>query len=90
MIFAGVGAGLVFFAAWIYIVGTSPLNLVLAAVAAMLFAIVFAAIFRSFLEKEIRKQQRQLIAEQFGDKTIIQCELELRADGVWYGRPGWK
>jgi phosphate/sulfate permease len=82
VIYAGVGAGLVFFAAWLYIVGTSALNVVLASVAATLFAIVFAAIFRGFLEKEIRKQQRQLIAEQFGDKTIIQCEIELSGDGV--------
>ena len=40
VIYAGVGAGLVFFAAWMYIVGTSALNVVLASVAATLFAIV--------------------------------------------------
>jgi predicted membrane protein len=88
VIYAAVGAAVVFFAAWMYIVGTSPLNIVLAVVAATLFAIVFAATFRSILEKEIRKQQRQLIVEQFGIKTAIQCELELRSDGVWVRQDG--
>ena len=44
---------------------------------------VFAAIFLGFLKKEIRKQQRKIIAEQFGGKAVIPSELELRPDAVW-------
>ena len=83
LICGGVGAGLVFFIAWLFFVGNSALNLVLAAVAATLFAIVFTAIFRRFLEKEIRSQQHKLIAEQFGNQKVINSELELRSDAVW-------
>jgi hypothetical protein len=84
----GIGGGLAFFAAWMYIVGASLLNIVLAAVSGTIFGIVFAAIFRRFLVKEIRKQQRKVIAEQFGGKQIIQSELELRPDAVWVRQAG--
>ena len=88
LIYGGVGAGLVFFVAWLYIVGNSALNLVFAAVAATLFAIVFTAIFRRFLEKEIRSQQQKLVAEQFGHQNVIRSELELRSDAVWVRQSG--
>ena len=88
LIYGGVGAGLVFFVAWLYAVGNSALNLVLAAVSATLFAIVFTAIFRRFLEKEIRSQQHKLIAEQFGNQKVINSELELRSDAVWVRQSG--
>jgi len=86
--YVSAAAWLVLFIAWLYIVGNSALNLVLAAVAATLFAIVFAAVFRRFLEKEIRSQQHNLIAEQFGGQKTIQCELELREDAVWVRQSG--
>lgn len=88
LFYAAAGAWLVFFIAWLYIVGNSLLNLVLAAVAATLFAIVFAAVFRRFLENEIRSQQKRLIAEQFGDQKVIRSELELRSDAVWMRQSG--
>ena len=88
LMYAGVGAGLVFFIAWLYIVGNSALNLVFAAVSATLFAIVFAAIFRRFLEKDIRSQQHKMIAEQFGNQKVIHSELELRSDAVWMRQSG--
>jgi hypothetical protein len=88
LVCAGIGSGLAFFAAWMYIVGASPLNLVLAAVAGTIFGIVFAAIFRRALEREIRKQHRKVIAEQFGGKPLIQSELELRPDAVWVRQAG--
>ncbi len=77
-----------FFAVWLYKTGASPLNLVLAAVAGVLFGIVFAAIFRRFFDTEFRKQQRKIITEQFGGKAAIQCELELRPDAVWTRQSG--
>jgi len=88
LIYAAAGAWLVFFIAWLYIVGNSALNLVFAAVSATLFAIVFAAIFQRFLEKQIRSQQQKLITEQFGDQKVIESELELRSDAVWMRQSG--
>ena len=88
VIVAGAAAGVVFFAVWIYNTGASPINLVLAAVAGVLFGIVFAAIFRRFFDTEFRKQQRKIITEQFGGKAAIQCELELRPDAVWTRQAG--
>ena len=88
LVVAGVISGIGFFAAWMYLVGTSLLNLVLASVAATMFGIVFAAVFRRFLEKEIRKQQRKMVAEQFGGKPGIQSELELKPDAVWVRQEG--
>lgn len=88
LIYAGIGAGLVFFVAWLYVVGNSALNLVLAAVAGTLFGIVVTAIFRRFLENEIRSRQRKSVTEQFGDQKVIRCELELRPDAVWVRQSG--
>ena len=85
---AGIGAGVVLFVAWMYLVGTSPLNIVLGGVVSMLFGMVFSAIFVRFLEKEIRKQHKKVIAEQFGGKPVLQSELELRPDAVWVRQAG--
>src|SRR5918996_3916151 len=84
----GIGGGLAFFAVWTYIVGASLLHLVVAAVGATVFGIVFAAIYRRFLEKEIRKQHRKIVAEQFGGKPVSRSEVELRQDGVWVRQAG--
>ena len=88
VIFAGVAGGLAFFATWLYMTGPSLVNLVLAAVAGVLFGIVFAAIFRRFFDTEFRKQQRKIISEQFCGKAAIQCELELRPDALWTRQAG--
>ena len=88
VICGGIGGGLVFFAGWMYVVGTSLLNVVLAVVAGTLFGIVFASIFWRFLEREIRKQQRKVVAEQFGGRPTIQSEIELRPDAVWVRQAG--
>jgi phosphate/sulfate permease len=88
VIAAGAAGGLAFFVAWTYVVGRSPLHWVLAAVAGTVFGIVFASIFRRFLETEIRKQQRKIVAEQFGWKPTIQSAIELRPDAVWVRQAG--
>jgi len=88
VIVVGIGAGLAFFAAWMYTVGASLLHLVLATVAGTVFGIVFAAIYRRFLDKEIRTQHRKIVAEQFGGKTAIHSEIELRQDCVWVRQGG--
>jgi len=52
------------------------------------FGVVTALIFRGFFAKEIRKQQRKMVAEQFGGKAAIRSELELRPDAVWVRQAG--
>ena len=84
----GIAAGIVLFAAWMYIVGTSPVNIMLGGVVAMLFAMVFAAVFVRIFEKEIRSQHRKVVAEQFGGQPLLRSELELRPDAVWLRQAG--
>jgi hypothetical protein len=45
-------------------------------------------LFKHFFIKEMHKQHRKMIAEQFGGKPTIPCELELRADAVWVRQSG--
>ena len=52
------------------------------------FGGVMAVIFRGFFAKEIRKQQRKMVAEHFGGKAAIRSELELRPDAVWVRQAG--
>lgn len=85
---AGMGGALAMFAAWMYVVGNSLVNIVFGTVAGVLFGIVFAAIFDRFFEREIRKQQRKIVAEQFGGNAIMHSELELRPDAVWVRQGG--
>jgi hypothetical protein len=76
------------FGYWLYSSGLSLVNFVFATVAGVLFGIVFAAMFRRFFDKEFRKQHRKIIAEQFGGKAAIPCEIELRPDAVWTRQAG--
>ena len=66
---------------------TSRGYLVLLALAAA-FGVVTALIFRGFFAKEIRKQQRKMVAEQFGGKPAIRSEVELRPEAVWVRQAG--
>jgi hypothetical protein len=88
VVIAGVASGVVFSGYWLYTSGLSLVNVVFATVAGVLFGIVFAALFRRFFDKEFRKQHRKMIAEQFGGKPAIQCEIELRPDAVWTRQAG--
>lgn len=88
VIFAGIAGGLVFFAAWMYFAGVTPFNLMPAVLGGALSGIMFALLFRRELIKQIHKQQRSIIAEQFGGKPTIQSEIELRPDAVWVRQAG--
>ena len=55
---------------------------------AAVFGVVTALIFRGFFAKEIRKQQRKMVAEHFGGKPAIRSEIELRPDAVWVRQAG--
>jgi hypothetical protein len=54
------------------------LDLMLVVLLAAVFGTLTAALFRGFFVKEIRKQHRRIVLEQFGGKPIFQSELELR------------
>lgn len=74
---------------WIfYLTSRTPTALAIAVGGGAAFGVVFALIFRRFLATETRKQHRKIVAEQFGGKPSIPCELELRTDGVWVRQAG--
>jgi hypothetical protein len=85
---AGVGSAVAMFTVWMYLVGNSLPHVVFGTVAGILFGIVFAAVFRSIFDREIRKQHRKIVAEQFGGQTTIRSELELRHDALWVRQAG--
>ena len=89
VIIAGVlGAG-GFLGVWTYY-GSWPagLNLVIAVALAVGFGLIFARLFKHFFIKEMNKLNRKMIAEQFGGKPTLPCELELRSDAAWVRQAG--
>ena len=56
------------------------LLLALGAVTGIVFAFTF---LRGYFRKEILKQHRKVVAEQFAGKETLPCETELRSDSVW-------
>ena len=63
-------------------------DLLLVVVLAAVFGVLMAALFRRFFDKEIRKQHRKIVLEQFGGKSSFPSELELRPDAVWVRQAG--
>ena len=66
----------------------NSVDLLLVVLLAAVFGILMAALFRRFFDKEIRKQHRRIVLEQFGGKASFQSELELRPDAVWVRQAG--
>ena len=64
------------------------LDLLLVVLLAAVFGTLTAAVFRGFFVKEIRKQHRRIVLEQFGGKPTFHSELELRPDAVWVRQAG--
>lgn len=83
VLMAGTVAGLALAATFVYRSGIEPLPVLVAVVAGAIFAVLFGWIYRNILIKEIRKQQHRLVAEQFGGKPTVPCEVELRPDTLW-------
>jgi hypothetical protein len=84
IIIASVAAGLLFLVVWIYIGGgRTPSQLAITIVLSVGCGLIFPRMFRGELVKQIRKQQRKVVAEHFGGKMVIQSELELRPENVW-------
>ena len=86
---AGILGGVAFAAFWIYNVrAPGAADYALAGIAGVGFGIAFAFLFRYYLGKETVKQQRKILAEQFGGKPATPCEMELRTEGVWVRQMG--
>jgi hypothetical protein len=89
IIIGGAVAGVVFLWVWVsFLAGPGPFDLAIAAIGALVFGVVFALMFKGFLRKEILKQHRKIVAEQFGGQDTIPTELELRDDAVWVRQGG--
>jgi hypothetical protein len=86
---AGILGGLGLFTAWMFY-ATAPgrFDVVVAAAGGVAFGFVFAIMFKRTLIKDMQKQQRKMVAEQFGGKPTIPSELELRSDAVWVRQAG--
>ncbi len=89
IIIAGIFGALGFLGFWTYY-GSWPagFNLAIAAAGAVAFGLISARLFKHFFIKEMHKLHRKMIAEQFGGKPAIPCELELRSDAVWARQAG--
>jgi hypothetical protein len=89
IILAGILGGLAFVAIWIaYTTAPWTSDLVGAVSAGVPFGLLFGIIFRRFFKTEMSKQQRKIIAEQFGGKPTIPCETLLRSDAVQVRQAG--
>lgn len=52
------------------------------------FGVLTSVLFRGFFVREIRKQHRKIVLEQFSGNPTIPSELELRRDAVWVRQAG--
>lgn len=89
VIVVGIIGALVVFAAWMYR-RTPPtwIDVAIAAVVAALAGVAVAALFRPLFLKEVRKQQRKVVAELFRGKPAVASEVELRPDVLWVRQTG--
>lgn len=82
-VIVGIAAAGGFVAAFVFAGATEPSALVVATVGGAAFGVLFGWLYKRFLVKETRKQHRKIIAEHFGGKSTLPCEVELRQDAVW-------
>jgi hypothetical protein len=88
-IVGSVACGLIFFVIWAYLGGLrTQAQLALALVGSVGAGLLFLPIFRRELVKQVFKQHRKVVSEQYGNKSIIPSELELRTDAVWVRQSG--
>jgi len=88
IIIFGVFAGLGVFATWIYFTERTTGNIAIAAAGATAAGLILSLMFKPIFMKELLKQQRRVMREQFGGKNTIASVLELRADAVWVQQAG--
>jgi hypothetical protein len=89
VIIAGVLGGSGFLGVWVYD-RSLPVGFELAVAAAgtVVFGVIFARLFRYLFYKEMHKQHRKMVVEQFGGKPAIRSEVELRSDAIWVRQAG--
>jgi hypothetical protein len=83
VIVAGGIAGLALTAFIVYQNGIATQPVLYGVVIGAIFGVFFGVIYKSFLIKEMRKQQRKVVAEQLGGKPATPCEIEIRPDVLW-------
>ena len=89
VIIAGVVAGLGVFGMWLYALTDRTIgSIAIAAAGAAVAGVIFSLLFKPTFMKELLKQQRKVMKEQFGNKDTIASELELRADAAWVRQGG--
>jgi hypothetical protein len=49
---------------------------------------VFGYLYGLYYDRAVRRQYRQVLAEQFGGASHFRCEIELRDEGVWVVQKG--
>lgn len=86
---AGVACGLMFLVFWTFSASNrTQSKLIIIVAGSVAFAVICAALFRRQFSKDIFKQHRKVIADQFGGNPTIPSELELRSDAVWVRQAG--
>src|SRR5689334_5654823 len=66
----------------------SSSQIVWVVLASLAAGLIFGPLFRRELVKQVFKQHRKVISEQFGHKPTIPSEVELRSDAVWVRHSG--
>ncbi len=89
IIIASIAGGLLFLILWLYIGGgRTPVQFAISLVLSLVCGLFVSRTFRGDFIKQLQKQQRRVVAEQFGGKAVIPSELELRPDAVWTRQAG--
>ena len=83
-----IGTGAVLALGFFYASSPGPVDVAAGVLAALVFGVVFAFTFKRFFAKEILKQSRKVVTEQFNGKSTVTCELELRPESVWVRQLG--
>ncbi|HET9467799.1 MAG TPA: hypothetical protein VFO48_05285 [Vicinamibacterales bacterium] len=89
IVIAGIATALVVFVFFAFFENNrTPTMLVVIFGISAVCGVLGTALFRRQFTKEIFKQQRKVVADQFGGRPSIRSELELRSDAVWVRQAG--
>lgn len=89
IVIAGIATALIVFVFLAFFENNrTPTMLVVILGISALCGVLGTAMFRRQFTKEVFKQQRKVVADQFGGRPSIRSELELRSDAVWVRQAG--